>query len=128
MQPAPALEEIDFVAEARLDPDIRFPHPLSPHALDPRHAFLTGATGFTGVYLLVEILNTTAATVHCLVRAADDAQARERVVRHLKNYGLWREEYAPRIHALAGDLEQRRLGLPDACFRDLAAELDVIYH
>jgi thioester reductase-like protein len=128
MQPAPALEEIDFNAEARLDPEIQFPHPLSRHALEPRHAFLTGATGFTGVYLLVEILKTTTATVHCLVRAADDGHARERVVRHLKNYGLWREEYANRIYAVAGDLEQDRLGVSDSCFHDLAMELDVIYH
>jgi len=128
MQPAPALEEIDFCAEAQLDSDIQFPHPLSRHPLEPRHAFLTGATGFTGVYLLVEILNTTPATVHCLVRAADDGAARERVVRHLKNYGLWRDEYADRIHAVAGDLEQERLGLPHAIFRQLAEQLDVIYH
>jgi thioester reductase-like protein len=128
MQPAPAPDEIDFPAEARLDPGIRFPHPVSPRALDPEHAFLTGATGFTGVYLLVEILNRTRATVHCLVRAADDASARERVVRHLKNYGLWREEYAARIRAWTGDLEQPRLGLPEARFEALADELDVIYH
>src|SRR5262249_32673344 len=128
MQPAPAPEEIDFLAEARLDSDIEFPHALAQHPLEPRNAFLTGATGFTGVYLLVEILNTTPATVHCLVRAADDAAARERVVRHLKNYGLWRDEYATRIRALAGDLEQARLGLPEARFGELAEQLDVIYH
>src|SRR5215831_16741569 len=128
MQPAAAPEEIDFLAEARLDPDIQFPHALSEHPLDPRHAFLTGATGFTGVYLLVEILTTTPATVHCLVRAADDCAARDRVVRHLKNYGLWREEYADRIRALAGDLEQPRLGLTEPAFRELGERLDVIYH
>src|SRR5947209_20254893 len=126
--PAPATEEVDFAAEARLDPSIQFPHPLSRHPLEPRHAFLTGATGFTGVYLLTEILNTTPATVHCLVRAADAAAARERVVRHLKNYGLWRDEYADRIRAVVGDLEQPRLGLSEERFRELGAQLDVIYH
>src|SRR5215475_5296252 len=128
MQPVPAPEEIDFLAEARLDSDIQFPHPLARHPVDPRHAFLTGATGFTGVYLLVEILNTTPATVHCLVRAADDRAARDRVVRHLQNYGLWRDEYADRIRALAGDLEQPRLGLAETAFQELGEQLDVIYH
>ncbi len=40
---------------------------------DARNVFLTGATGFLGAFLLHELLSTTEATVHCLVRPRGDA-------------------------------------------------------
>ncbi len=118
----------DFETEALLDSSIQFPHPMSAHALDPRDAFLTGATGFTGAFLLDELLNKTRANVYCLVRAADDAAAWRRVFRHLVTFGLWRDEFANRIKAIAGDLEEPRFGLTESCFHELAGHIDVIYH
>ncbi|MGH8552409.1 MAG: thioester reductase domain-containing protein, partial [Methylococcales bacterium] len=118
----------DFEREALLDPAIQFPNAVSEFALDPRAVLLTGATGLVGTYLLQELLGKTRARIHCLVRADDQATAKQRIVRQLQSAGLWREEYEPRIMALAGDIACARLGLDEARFRELGGEIDTIYH
>ena len=129
MTPATSTEtEIDFEAEARLDPAIEFSSELSANPLNPRSVFLTGATGFLGVYLLDELLAKTRAGVFCLVRAGDAFDGMRRLVAHLRNSGLWQDSFATRIHAVAGDLEKPRFGLTDEVYRDLAGRIDVIYH
>lgn len=128
MQPTSGAVLSDFETEALLDSSIHFSSPPAPNPLMPKEVFLTGATGFTGAFLLDELLNRTQATIYCLVRAADSAAALERVVNHLKEFGLWREEFNERIRAIAGDLELPRFGLTEDCFRHLARQIDVIYH
>ena len=121
-------EELDVEREAILDPAIRFDAPMSAYSLAPRNIFLTGATGFTGVYLLDELLRKTTAKIQCLVRAADRSAARERILKQLASYGLWRQEYAARIEAVPGDLSKPGLGLSAAEFLDLGGKIDTIYH
>ena len=128
MQPSSPGPGHDFEREALLDDSIQFPHRISPDALDPKIVFLTGATGFTGGFLLNELLNRTQASICCLVRAADDAAAQQRVVRHLMTFGLWRDCFAERIQSIAGDLELPQFGLSDDHFRELGSQIDVIYH
>lgn len=113
-------------ADAELDPDIGFSAPPAP--LVPGSVLLTGATGFLGAYLLHELLDQTNATVHCLVRAADADAACSRLQRHLEHCGLWREDLAARIVALAGDLARPRLGLADGEYARLAESIDAVYH
>ena len=126
---ASAMDEPDLVTEAELSPGIQFPMPASPHALSPRAVCMTGATGFLGAYLLDEILTKTGAEAHCLVRASNTQAAFDRLARNLSSYGLWREEFAPRIHPLPiRDLAEPRFGLDDNEFGRLAAETDAIYH
>lgn len=98
---------------------------------DPSHVFLTGATGFLGVYLLRELLATTNATVHCLVRAADADQARERIKANAWHY--MRDSLEPywsagRISAVPGDLAKAQFGLSDEEFDHFARVIDVIHH
>ena len=87
---------------------------------------LTGATGFLGRYLALEWLERMALVdgkVICLVRAKDDAAARERLdetfdsgdpelLRH------YRELAAEHLEVIAGDKGEPNLGLDPA---DLAA-------
>ena len=120
--------DADFEADLQLDDAVRFPHPLSPGAIRPREVLLTGGTGFLGAYLLSELMHRTEANVHCLVRAADSRAARERIVDHLRSYDLYRDAFGGRIHAIAGDVSQPRLGLSADAFRDLAERIDQIYH
>ncbi len=90
--------------------------------------FMTGSTGFIGSFLLHEILQTTTATVYCLLRGDDAAQARQKLVTALERCGsLPRESYSKIIPVL-GDLSQPKLGLGDAEFNQLAETVDVIYH
>ncbi len=95
---------------------------------DGRPSLLTGATGFLGAHLLHELLEQTPGPVLCLVRAADDAAALERLRSALEAQGLWREARRERIVALAGDLSEPLFGLSEERFAELSHELGAIYH
>ncbi|WP_051111526.1 non-ribosomal peptide synthetase [Sciscionella marina] len=93
-----------------------------------RHILLTGAAGFLGSFLLAELLATTPATVHCLVRAADEEAGYRRVCAALRRYRLWSPDYAQRIVAVPGDLAAPRLGLDSERYAWLAEHSGEIYH
>jgi amino acid adenylation domain-containing protein/thioester reductase-like protein len=121
---------IDFAREARLDLTIHGDGAASRPRPDwhrPREVLLTGATGFLGAYLLSELLATTSARVHCLVRASDEAAAMSRIKEAAVRYELATPR-DDRVVPVAGDLGEPRLGLPDTAFRKLARDIDVIYH
>jgi thioester reductase-like protein len=123
-----AGEITDFIAETELDGTFDFSRPLVPDALNPGSVFLTGATGLLGSYLLEELMKRTGAEVCCLVRADDEASARRRLVDHLKAYCVWREEFASRIHVVAGDVSLPLMGLTPERFAELAHKISAIYH
>ncbi|MBF6047355.1 amino acid adenylation domain-containing protein [Streptomyces sp. NRRL B-1677] len=129
--PADLADSVDFRAEAVLDPAITTEgcRPADPRVNSaPRHVLLTGATGFLGCFLLRELLDRTEADVWCLVRAADDEKAGERLRSTLAAYRLWDETLRGRIVPVAGDLEKPLLGLTGERFALLADRIDVIYH
>ena len=128
--PMPVISgvETDYIAESQLDDTFDCSRPLVHDALNPGEVFLTGATGRLGAFLFAELMKRTRASVCCLVRAADDAAAGRRLVDHLKRYGVWREEYASRLRAVAGDVSLPRMGLTGERFDELARETGAIYH
>ncbi|MCP3800879.1 amino acid adenylation domain-containing protein [Allokutzneria sp. A3M-2-11 16] len=89
---------------------------------------LTGATGFVGAYLVRELLTRTSGRVHCLVRAADEQAAWQRLRDNLDRYGLWQEIDHERITVVVGDLTAPGLGLTAETFGRLAEEIDLICH
>jgi long-chain acyl-CoA synthetase len=90
---------------------------------------LTGATGFVGMELLARYLERTGRDVVTLVRAADDAAARERVDDVLSNLFGWRaRSYASRVHAVAAELTAPRLGLGERRHAQLARSATTIVH
>ncbi|HLL69421.1 MAG TPA: amino acid adenylation domain-containing protein [Micromonosporaceae bacterium] len=88
-----------------------------------RSIVLTGATGYVGRHVLAELLAATSAVIVCPVRAADTAEATERLRRLLPD-----GTPASRVRAVAADLGRPRLGLDEAAFAALAEEADVVYH
>ena len=120
--------EIDFDGEITLPADIRPDGDVVTDVVDPRHILLTGATGFLGAFLLAELLRTTTATVHCLVRGADRADARRRLEANLMWYRLRGDVDMDRLEIVVGDLGQARLGLSEDHFNALAREVDVVHH
>ena len=94
----------------------------------PRHILLTGATGFLGGFLLRELLDRTAAAVHCLVRAESVEAGRVRLRQTLQTDSLWHDDLEGRIVRVLGVLGEPGLGLSAATSADLAATIDVIYH
>jgi amino acid adenylation domain-containing protein/thioester reductase-like protein len=122
---------VDFTAETALDVPVRRIPAVPASWREPAHIFLTGATGFLGIYLLRELLATTEATVHCLVRAGDESHAMDRVQANARHYfgdDLAAYRAAGRIAAVPGDLAEPRLGLPEEEFDRLAHLVDVVHH
>ena len=96
--------------------------------MNPRSLFLTGVTGYVGAFLARELLESTGAVLHCLVRADDEAQGRARLREAMQRYRIWKDGYDLRIAPVVGDLRRPLLGLSDAEFSSLAKEVDGIYH
>jgi amino acid adenylation domain-containing protein/thioester reductase-like protein len=118
--------ELDLEAEAVLDSDIvtrsdaRFP--------SVRRILLTGATGFVGRFLLLQLLRDTDAIVYCLVRAKSQQHATSRVGDVMSKYGLWSHEMEARVVALPGDISVTRFGLDEASYHELVNKISSVYH
>jgi surfactin family lipopeptide synthetase C len=124
---SPADREAALRADAVLDPDLA-PSAPWPGALDPRAVFLTGGTGFLGAYMLAELLRQSAATIFCLVRAADPPAGLAKLRRELESYGLWDPAFASRVTAVPGDLSRPLLGFSEEDFERLSTSVEAIYH
>lgn len=119
-------ELVNLAREAALEPDIL---PVPGRALSPaRNVLLTGATGFVGRFLLVQLLEETDATIHCLVRVPSTEKASSRLRSMLLKWDLWRDEFAERIVAIPGDLRLPRLGVIEETWDQLCKCIDAIYH
>ncbi|MBL8165057.1 MAG: thioester reductase domain-containing protein [Anaerolineae bacterium] len=119
---------LDLDAEAILPPEIKpLPAPVDLTA-EPGAVFLTGVTGFVGVYLLRELLRDTHARIYCLVRAEDDVRGLSRIYDNLEQYGLEKYVRPHRIVPVVGDLKLPLFGLTQEKFDALANTVDVIYH
>jgi thioester reductase-like protein len=123
-----STNQIDFELESRLDPEITPNGSLPVNDCDNPRLFLTGATGFIGAYLLVELLNRTSSEVVCLVRAADEVRGLRRIQDNLAGYGLAVPDLENRIRIVIGDLSEPLFGLTQSEFDQLAADVDVLYH
>ncbi len=115
----------DLAAEVVLDETITASG--LPAAGAGKSVLLTGATGFVGAFLAAELL-AGGATVHCLVRAADEEAGRERVLAKLDSYGLSGAVKPSRLKIVVGDLAKPLLGLGSSRFEELAETVDTIYH
>ncbi|MGW7822005.1 thioester reductase domain-containing protein [Streptomyces puniciscabiei] len=105
----------------------RLPFADVPEPLPPRRILLTGATGFLGSHMLLDLLRHSDAHVYCLVRAADEEAAVARLGEALKSYRLpWSSEVRRRVTVLPGDIRRPRLGLSDDLWHTLAHELDSV--
>jgi fatty acid CoA ligase FadD9 len=119
-----------FIDPATLAAAPSLPGPSS----EVRTVLLTGATGFLGRYLALEWLermDLVDGKVICLVRAKDDAAARERLDRTfdsgdpelLRHY---RELAADHLEVRAGDKGEANLGLDEQTWQRLADTVDLI--
>jgi fatty acid CoA ligase FadD9 len=103
-------------------------------ASEVRTVLLTGATGFLGRYLALdwlERMDMVDGKVICLVRAKDDAAARERLDKTFdsgdpKLLAHYRELAAEHLEVFAGDKGEANLGLSDATWQRLADTVDLI--
>ncbi|MBM5801854.1 MAG: NAD-dependent epimerase/dehydratase family protein [Cyanobacteria bacterium M_surface_7_m2_040] len=95
------------------------PRPQRPDVL------LTGASGFLGIYLLRDLLET-AGRVTCLMRGYDLANARAVLTAQATSAGLLLD--LDRVEIVLGDLAADNLGLQPAITKALADQIDLIVH
>ena len=92
----------------------------------------TGTTGFLGAFLLDELLRAAGPDTRffCLVRDRDSGQGgfTNRVLDTLKFYGLAGQSAGQQIVPVAGDLTLPSMGLDNNEYRQLAEEVDLIFH
>ncbi|WP_343240025.1 thioester reductase domain-containing protein [Streptomyces sp. SID12488] len=119
---------VDYGADIELPDDIRPAEQVVRTVVAPADILLTGASGFLGAFLLRDLMRTTTARVHCLVRGTDDRAAYERLRDSLVWYRVWDEIDESRLRVLAGDLASERLGLTEEAYDSLARTADVVYH
>ncbi|MFF2789411.1 TIGR03617 family F420-dependent LLM class oxidoreductase [Streptomyces sp. NPDC058049] len=93
-----------------------------------RSVLLTGATGSLGGHLCAELLDSTAMSLQCLVRANSHAHGRERLDQRLALLDDPPRTTAHRLAAVPGDLTSPHFGLAPCDFDALAESIDVIVH
>jgi leucyl/phenylalanyl-tRNA--protein transferase len=123
--------ETDFAAESQLLLSWQRNADHPPIWQQPADVLLTGATGLCGSHMLAHLLEHTRARVHCLVRAADQEQAWERVRAAHQRYlrrDLLVDLRDERIQLVPGDLGRPRFGLRQEVFEDLGDTVDLVYH
>lgn len=102
----------------------------------PGSVLLTGANGFLGRFLLLELLQRVPGRIYCLVRARDDAGARARLLAALgPREG---EEMRGQVERLsgeggrlvvwAGDVSRPLLGLSAGAYAAMAEGVDTVVH
>ena len=116
-----------------LDPDISpGGAPRVTRLSQASSVLVTGTTGFLGAFLIDELLRATGQDTrfYCLVRDRDPGQdgAANRVLNTLKFYGLAGQSAGQRIIPVFGDLTLPQMGLDDNEYRQLAEEIDLIFH
>ncbi|HWN71104.1 MAG TPA: amino acid adenylation domain-containing protein [Haliangium sp.] len=116
---------------AALPPDVAARLAAAPPATrrTPGAILVTGATGFLGSRLVLELGQRSSATVLCLVRARDPGHAWQRLraacdVQAPGQLGA----LGRRVRAIAGDLTAPLLGLDARGYEALASEIDAVYH
>ncbi len=117
----------------RADAEWRPPAGPAEEARDnPESILMTGATGFFGPFLLSSLLQRTSCAIEVLVRAADPAHGRARIIEGLRRSELWtheiQEQFLSRVRFVCGDLGLTRLGLTGREWQRLCEECDAIVH
>ena len=126
--PPNSSPSLNFSLDIQLADDLEFLSPVADNILSPQGIFLTGATGFLGVYLLEKLLKSTEATLYCLVRSSDRKSALQRLEKQVDFYQISLADHWHRVVPIAGDLGQPNFGLTESEFTQLANTIQVIYH
>lgn len=131
-QPDTSMETPLWVQDMALGGDLKGRHGFVSDwtSRTEGHVFLTGATGFVGSFMLVELLaHPHVETVACLVRAENEAKAFLRIHNALKRFGLAiQPEMAGKIIAIPGDVAHDELGLGQEQYQRWAKWSSVVFH
>lgn len=98
---------------------------------DGLNIFLTGGTGFLGVFILARLLSLEQVSkVTCLVRGKNDEEALARLRTAATDRGVWKDAWLEggRIIALAGDLGEEEFGISSDAWSSLCETMHGVVH
>ena len=103
---------------------------LSAKSSNPENVLLTGAGGFLGIFMLSELLISTNAKIHCLIRQNEFETAARRLDDTIKKFNLANNISLSnrRIIAIPADLSMEQFGIPFEQYKNMAEKIDLIYH
>ncbi|WP_418648690.1 amino acid adenylation domain-containing protein [Thauera butanivorans] len=90
--------------------------------------FMTGATGYLGIYVLRSLLRHTDYRIHCLLRCRDEENGYFRLRQMADDKGLALELERERVRIVPGDLAAERFGLARETYDALAMNIDKVLH
>jgi amino acid adenylation domain-containing protein/thioester reductase-like protein len=115
----------------KIPPEIYFPKRIIKVCdgipeIDNGHILLTGATGFLGIHLLMELLYLTKSELYCLLRGENPLL---RLYEELDFYfGSYPADFKDRIKVITGDISIEKFGLDDQQYYKLAQDVGTIIH
>ena len=62
------------------------------------------------------------------MRAQNEETGKERVIKNMKHYRCWKDDYAQYIQAVTGSLDQPLLGIKEDIYTELSRSVDAVYH
>ncbi len=94
------------------------------------NVLLTGATGFLGIHILSELIETTESSIYCLVRGESQLLAEDRLKQTLSFYfgSRYYRLLGKRIFAIKGDVSVKNLGMSQAEYQSLGHKIDTVVH
>lgn len=94
------------------------------------NVLLTGATGFLGIHILSELIETTESCIYCLVRGENEILAEDKLKQILSFYygDRYHKLIDKRIFVIKGDVSVTDLGLTQAKYQNLGHKIDTIVH
>jgi thioester reductase-like protein len=127
------MRHLLFSSKESLNSHIAIPqlsHPIPQNDIAQKVAFVTGATGFIGGYLLKELLiNNTFETIICLVRPSDAQSGFDRIKENLIKKGTDESLIDPnKIIAINGDVLLPQFGLKDDQYLEICQQVDHVFH
>ncbi|PEJ24954.1 hypothetical protein CN677_29145 [Bacillus pseudomycoides] len=94
---------------------------------------LTGVTGYLGIHLLEQLLDTTKCKVYCLIRGRDEEEAQLRLLKNLWFY--FKDKFTKyealineRIFIVNGGLAEKRFGLNEDMYVTLHKNIKTVIH
>lgn len=123
--------KLDLRAECVLDADIAPTKEYDILPQDCKRIFITGTTGFLGAYLIRSLIRQGKGrdiTLYCHGRGKSEQDLMARIEQNLRRFSCWSDEIREKLVPVPGDLNQPKLGIADAQYRELAESVDLIIH